>query len=39
MNLGGVGFTKRGPIRPYVQGKVILSDNTEAAIAVGLRFY
>ena len=37
--LGGVGFTKRGPIRPYVQGKVILSDNTEAAIAVGLRFY
>lgn len=37
--LGGVSFTKRGPIRPYVQGKVILSDNTEAAIAVGLRFY
>lgn len=36
--LGGVGFTKRGPIRPYVQGKVILADNTEAAIAVGLRF-
>jgi hypothetical protein len=36
--LGGVGFSKRGPIRPYVQGKVILSDNTEAAIAVGLRF-
>ena len=31
--LGGVGFSKRGPIRPYVQGKVILADNTEAAIA------
>ncbi|HKH49894.1 MAG TPA: hypothetical protein VKM72_35015 [Thermoanaerobaculia bacterium] len=37
--LGGVGFSKRGPIRPYVQGKVTLSDNTEAAIAFGLRFY
>jgi hypothetical protein len=37
--LGGVSFSKRGPIRPYVQGKVILSDNTEAAIAVGLRFH
>jgi hypothetical protein len=36
--LGGVGFSKRGPIRPYVQGKVVLSDNTEAAIAFGLRF-
>ncbi len=37
--LGGVSFSKRGPIRPYVQGKVILSDNTEAAIAVELRFH
>lgn len=37
--LGGVGFSKRGPIRPYVQGKVILSDNTEAAFAFGLRFH
>jgi hypothetical protein len=37
--LGGVGFSKRGPIRPYVQGKVILADNTEAAIAFGLRIH
>ncbi len=37
--LGGVGFAERGPIRPYVQGKVILADNTEAAIAFGLRFH
>jgi hypothetical protein len=37
--LGGIGFAKRGPVRPYVQGKVILSDNTEAAIAFGLRFH
>lgn len=36
--LAGAG-TKRGTIRPYVQGKIILSDETEAVIAVGLRFY
>lgn len=37
--IGGVGFSKRGPVRPYVQGKVILSENTEAAIGFGLRFH
>ncbi|HEX9945480.1 MAG TPA: hypothetical protein VGG03_25995, partial [Thermoanaerobaculia bacterium] len=37
--LAGVGFWKRQAIRPYVQGKVVLSDNTEAAIAFGLRFH
>ena len=34
-----IGFPKGPPIRPYVQGKVLVSDNTEAAIAFGLRFY
>jgi opacity protein-like surface antigen len=37
--LGGVGFWPRQAIRPYVQGKVTLSDNTEASIAFGLRFH
>ena len=37
--LAGVGFWKRQAIRPYIQGKVTLSDNTEASIAFGLRFY
>ena len=36
--LGGIGFGKGQALRPYVQGKVILSDETEAVIAVGLRF-
>jgi hypothetical protein len=37
--LAGIGIWPRNPIRPYVQGKVTLSDNTEAAIAFGLRFH
>lgn len=37
--LGGVGFGKGQALRPYIQGKVILSDETEAAIAVGIRFH
>ena len=37
--LGGIGFWNRQAIRPYVQGKVTLSDNTEASIAFGLRFH
>jgi hypothetical protein len=37
--LAGVGFARRQAIRPYVQGKVTLSDNTEASIGFGLRFY
>lgn len=35
--LGGVGLV-RGGVRPYLQGKVILSDDTEAVLAIGLRF-
>lgn len=37
--LGGVGFGRGQALRPYIQGKVILSDETEAAIAVGIRFH
>lgn len=37
--LAGIGFGKGQAIRPYVQGKVTVSDNTEASIALGLRFY
>lgn len=37
--LGGIGFGKGQALRPYVQGKVILSDDTEASIAVGIRFH
>lgn len=37
--LAGVGFWPRNAVRPYVQGKFTLSDNTEAAIAFGLRFH
>lgn len=35
--LVGAGWT-RGGIRPFIQGKVLISDETEAVIAVGLRF-
>jgi hypothetical protein len=35
--LAGVGLS-RGPTIPYLQGKVILSDNTEFVIGFGLRF-
>lgn len=37
--LAGVGFGKGQALRPYLQGKVILSDETEAVLAVGLRFH
>ena len=37
--LAGIGFGKGEAIRPYVQGKVLLSDETEAVIGVGIRFY
>lgn len=33
----GVG-AKTGTYRPFIQGKGILSDNSEAALAVGIRF-
>jgi hypothetical protein len=36
--LAGLGFMPRAAIRPYVQGKFTLSDETEASIAFGLRF-
>lgn len=35
--LAGFGMT-RGAVRPYGQFKVILSDDTEAVLALGLRF-
>jgi hypothetical protein len=37
--LAGIGFWKRQAIRPYIQGKVTLSDNTEASLGFGVRFY
>jgi hypothetical protein len=36
--LAGVGFWPRQTVRPYVQGKVILSNNTEAVLGFGVRF-
>lgn len=36
--LAGLG-ARRGELRPYVQGKAVLSDETEFVIAVGLRFF
>jgi hypothetical protein len=35
--LAGVGMV-RGPVRPFGQVKVVLSDETEAVLAVGVRF-
>lgn len=35
--LAGVGLS-RGPVIPYFQGKMILSDNAEFVIGFGLRF-
>ena len=37
--LGGIGFGKGQALRPYLQGKVVLSDETEAVLAVGIRFH
>ena len=37
--LAGMGFMPRAPIRPYIQGKLILSDETEAVLAFGVRFH
>jgi len=37
--LAGVGFKPRGSsVRPYIQGKLILADETEGVIAFGIRF-
>lgn len=35
--IAGMG-ARSGNIRPFAQGKVVLKDETEAAIAVGIRF-
>ena len=39
LNLLAGGGAKRGAIRPYLQGKLVIADNTEAVIAFGLRFH
>lgn len=36
--LFGVGFRTNGRIIPYIQPKVIISDDTEFALAFGVRF-
>lgn len=35
--LAGIGAT-RGNVRPYVQGRVTIKDDSEAAVVVGIRF-
>ncbi|MGH9379163.1 MAG: hypothetical protein ACRD2Z_00910 [Thermoanaerobaculia bacterium] len=37
--LAGLGFNPHGVVRPYLQGKIILADDSEAVIAIGLRFF
>lgn len=37
--LGGIGFARGSSVRPYIQGKLILADETEASLAFGLRFH
>lgn len=37
--LGGLGFNPNGDVRPYVQGKLLLSDDSQAVLAFGLRFF
>ncbi len=36
--LAGVGFKTEGRVRPYVQAKIVLADDTEGVIAFGIRF-
>ena len=36
--IGGIGL-QRGAVRPYLQGKVLLSDSKEAVLAIGVRFH
>ena len=36
--LAGIGFNPQASIRPYVQAKLILSDDTEGVLAFGVRF-
>ncbi|HKQ61832.1 MAG TPA: hypothetical protein VJS92_11095 [Candidatus Polarisedimenticolaceae bacterium] len=35
--LAGLGF-KQGSVRPFLQGKLTLSDDSEAVVALGIRF-
>lgn len=37
--IAGLGFNPHGVVRPYLQGKIILADDSEAVIAIGLRFF
>lgn len=37
--LAGLGFNPHGAVRPYVQGKLLLSDESQAVLAFGLRFF
>lgn len=36
--LAGVGFQRDAAVRPFLQGKLLLSDHSEAVIAFGARF-
>lgn len=36
--LAGIGFNPSAGVRPYVQGKLILSDDNQASVGVGVRF-
>ena len=36
--LGGIGFLRDRPIRPFLQAKLVLSDDTEGVVAFGVRF-
>lgn len=36
--LAGAGWNPGASVRPYVQGKVTISDDTEGSLAVGVRF-
>jgi len=36
--LAGVGFLKGQPVRPYLQGKILIYDESEAVLAFGVRF-
>lgn len=37
--IAGLGFNPHGVVRPFLQGKIILADDSEAVIAIGLRFF
>ncbi len=37
--IAGLGFNPRGDVRPYIQGKLLLSDDSQAVLAFGLRFF